>query len=332
MSVPINLSIVKSKRFTTLDGLRGLAALLVMCFHADPVSPLKASGGYLAVDIFFILSGFVLALTYESRLHDGLCAKRFFLLRLARLYPMYLVGMLFSLMLGPIAANSLLMIPNLHFNGTLFPDNIPMWSLFYELLVSLVFGLIAVRTGSRGLGWILAVSGGVLLIQTLGLGKSMVRGPDWPDLPIGLTRTAFSFALGVALCRFHNRSKNLRHVTWWAVLPFILLFAVLMAAPAERQLWDMTCVFIILPSIVWMGTIWEMPLPKLGAALGDISYPLYCIHAPILWSGQHGLPNMATLMAGIILIAWSLDRWVDRPMRLVVKQALAARSSLPSPA
>jgi peptidoglycan/LPS O-acetylase OafA/YrhL len=317
-------------RFTTLDGLRGLAAILVMCFHAAPASPVRVAGGYLAVDIFFILSGFVLAMTYEPRLGSGLSASRFMVLRLTRLYPMYLVGTMFSLISGPALVTSMLMLPNLSFTGPLFPDNIPMWSLFYELLASAAFGLLALRCGTKGLMVTLAITGGLLLFQTLGLGKSMVRGPDWPDLAVGLTRTAFSFTLGVAIYRWRKRQGLVRKATWLSALPFIALLGTLIAAPADRQYWDIVCVFVILPCIAWLGTMWEMPIPKLGTALGDLSYPLYCIHAPIIWGGLYGLPNMASLFAIVIALAWSLDRWVDQPVRQVLKQRLRATAAKPA--
>lgn len=62
-------------RFATLDGMRGIAALIVVMFHFDGIFPISAKGGYLAVDLFFMLSGFVLAAVYVPRFQRGMgCA------------------------------------------------------------------------------------------------------------------------------------------------------------------------------------------------------------------------------------------------------------------
>ena len=79
-------------RFVTLDALRGIAAIGVMLYHSMPDSPLVIPGGYLAVDLFFVLSGFVIALTYEDKLRDGMTPREFLALRAIRLWPMLLVG------------------------------------------------------------------------------------------------------------------------------------------------------------------------------------------------------------------------------------------------
>ena len=78
--------------FSGLDGLRGMAALFVAMRHISFFHNLGVHGGYLAVDLFFVLSGFVIANAYEARLASGLSAKRFLALRYVRLWPVYAAG------------------------------------------------------------------------------------------------------------------------------------------------------------------------------------------------------------------------------------------------
>ena len=83
-------------RFSTLDGLRGVAAIMVLLYHCDQMAP----RGYLGVDLFFTLSGFVIARAYGDRLASGMPVGRFVALRLVRLYPMYFVGGLLGIVSG----------------------------------------------------------------------------------------------------------------------------------------------------------------------------------------------------------------------------------------
>ncbi len=101
----------RSIKFTVLDGLRGVAALCVVQTHTqDLLLGDTLPTAYLAVDLFFLLSGFVLAHAYEERLRQGMTLHRFMLARLVRLYPLYLAGIAIAVplavldMLEPVLA------------------------------------------------------------------------------------------------------------------------------------------------------------------------------------------------------------------------------------
>src|SRR5215210_2241655 len=80
--------------YHSLNGLRGLAALIVVLFHAAAlIGTQLAPGGYLAVDLFFILSGFVIAHAYDHRFAEGLGPLAFIRYRIIRFYPLYLLGL-----------------------------------------------------------------------------------------------------------------------------------------------------------------------------------------------------------------------------------------------
>jgi peptidoglycan/LPS O-acetylase OafA/YrhL len=141
--------------FTTLDGIRGLAALLVVVRHTGAlVDPLSFQESYLAVDVFFVLSGVVLSQAYEARLQAGLGALRFAWIRLVRIYPLYFLGGLISVVtilagidaparaghLATYALLGLFMLPNPGLGSVyVYPLINPSWSLFMELAVNVFY-------------------------------------------------------------------------------------------------------------------------------------------------------------------------------------------------
>ena len=153
-------------RYATLDGLRGVAAVLVLCYHTHAFqgSAAIAPHGYLAVDFFFMLSGFVIASAYQEKLRAGLPVVDFFRLRMIRLYPVALAGILLGAVklvsqyaISPaqsepaqwialaVFLNALVLpvVSETHFSGALFPTDGPVWSLFYELLVNVGWSISA---------------------------------------------------------------------------------------------------------------------------------------------------------------------------------------------
>lgn len=315
-----------SRRFATLDGLRGVAAICVMIFHAGSLAPIPMHGGYLAVDLFFGLSGFVLAHAYDERLRTGLGAREFFYRRLIRVYPMYLIGALLGALLINGTAATLLMIPAIGTSNMLYPGNVPMWSLAMELIVNVAFGLLAARLSLRSLICIVGLSGLALAAATL-RHNGIDMGAQWSEAHIGLLRTVFSFTLGCGLYRLHLLDGSPRRTTWLAALLPLALAAALFLAPADRGWWDSACIFAIFPALVWLGTRWELPRSRLAIALGDLSFPLYCIHYPFIRVSSLSGAGMALLMTILVAGAWALDRALDRPLRrklgLITERAFA---------
>ena len=222
---------MKSHQFTTLDGLRGVAAAAVVTRHATdyfswgsqyipslkpgappvPVGPLFES--YLAVDFFFVLSGFVLAHAYWRRLCSGMSAVEFICLRLIRLYPLYLIALVFaiaaacievvaggrsvtSLVKNIIPAVLFLPAPALTVFGTLFPLNMPTWSLFFELVANSGFGVIGKRIKPVVLA-VFVCSVALILIsavmtKTCGFGAkaggALDYGTNWRSIGAGFLR------------------------------------------------------------------------------------------------------------------------------------------------
>jgi peptidoglycan/LPS O-acetylase OafA/YrhL len=144
----------RSRHLLTLDAIRGLAAISVLLIHIGWIGGDRslARFGYLAVDLFFVMSGLVIARAYEPKLLAGMPWRRFLLLRVARFYPSLLLGTLLGLAahfavpgtyrLGWYSAGHLFLIPDLTARDGIFPLNGVLWSLFFELTVNAVHGLV----------------------------------------------------------------------------------------------------------------------------------------------------------------------------------------------
>jgi peptidoglycan/LPS O-acetylase OafA/YrhL len=226
----------QSARLEALDGLRGVAALCVGLFHLAPRTSLGGLGLFahaeVAVDLFFMLSGFVLAHVYRPRFAAGLSAQGYILRRLARLAPLYLLGLsigagaLLALMgqgdatttpAGLVKALSFNLVglpyPNVDairsfgapaaFPGEIFPLNPPAWSLFFEMAASLVFlfvyrwraGALLKATLAAGAAYLLCAAAAGLS-NRLGL---FHVGLGWTssNFPAGFPRVLFGFGLGL---------------------------------------------------------------------------------------------------------------------------------------
>jgi peptidoglycan/LPS O-acetylase OafA/YrhL len=338
-----------AERFLLLDGLRGVAAFAVILDHV-PGGWLGEliPGRYLAVDFFFVLSGFVLAHAYGRGLAAGGSAFDFMKARAIRLYPMYLLALAVALSLavlgaargwiGPgwadiltVAAFGLFFLPapvtGTFGNGELYPANAPAWSLFFELVANLVYALIA-----RVLSWrvLLAVLGfsAVAVVFTLSR-QGDVRGPGWmwAQLDAGLARVMFDFFAGVAIYRL-RRIVKLPALPWWAAVAAFLV--VIAAAPLGvwRTVYDIAAALVLMPLLVMLasGSVVKDAVAKACAISGLLSYGVYVMHVPLL-----GVIRTAAAVAGVQLgegpvlvlavaaaagiAAWVANALYDKPLR-----------------
>jgi peptidoglycan/LPS O-acetylase OafA/YrhL len=333
----------ETRAFLTLDGLRGVAAVFVAMRHTAFFHNLGIHGGYMAVDLFFVLSGFVIAHAYERRLAGGLRARRFIALRYLRLWPVYVLGAGLGLVaalchalpgrddLSPaqvasVAPFALTMLPGPHVRAMIYPVNSVAWSLALELVINLAYALAWRPLRDR------RVLGLVLLVSALALAAAAVRfgrldvGYTWANAWGGLPRVAFSFTAGLAAYRIYRRwPLNLR-LTAWAPLA---LLPVLFWAPPDALVYPFVCVVMIFPLLVLLAA-WTRPgrrSAQLFAWLGATSYPLYALHKPageliahalfraapasVHWGVWLGAPYMIAALAVCALV----ERFYDRPVR-----------------
>lgn len=313
------------ERFATIDALRGVAAICVMLYHAQLGGILAMPGGYLAVDLFFALSGFIIAHSYGARIENGLGFNTFMRLRAARLWPMLILGALLGMGLHGGHPGMLFLLPNPKSPDMLFPANPPFWSLLLEMIAYAAFALLWTRVRRRALLGIIGASAAVLAIASIGSTGVESFGAGWSTVIEGLARLGFAFSIGVAIWSVRQRWPVLRKpsiAAWLIPLAFVLISAFV---PRNNMAVIAVCLFAV-PALVWCATRWEVPDHRLSAALGDLSYPLYCIHAPLIASAAV-LGWKEPLALALPAIALALDRLVDTHARSALKRILTARTA-----
>ena len=358
--------------YDLLDGLRGVAALLVVWYHVFEGYAFAGgkpyieciNHGYLAVDFFFILSGFVIGYAYDDRWNKSLTMKGFFQRRLIRLHPMVIMGAVLGTITflvqgsvqwdGTHVATSAVMlalllamcfipaVPGCGYevrgNGEMFPLNGPTWSLFFEYVANVGYVLCLRRLRLRHLV-LLALASGIALAWvlvghtgTLGVGWSAADGGWW----MGLLRVTFPFTLGQILARLLPAVQRLRPVrgAFWLCAALLVVFMAVPHVGGEARPWlnglyEMACVALLFPAVVCMGAVGRTTdafSTRLCDVVGQISYPLYAIHYPVLylyfawiWQNNYTLadvwPVSLALFFCMPVLAYAFWRWYDLPVR-----------------
>ena len=286
--------------------------------------------GYLAVDLFFILSGFVIGNAYESKLTSSLSWRAFMLIRIARLYPCLFLGCLLGIAAHPDATiftllGQFALIPDFA-SHELFPLNAVMWSLFFELVINAVHAGCVSRLSIKTLTIFTAVCAvAFATVSWMHGGPGLGWGVStfWP----GFIRVGFGYSLGLLMYRM------------WASLPLssigvspiitMIVLALLLVSPnlGHTNLQVPLTLFVAFPALVALGVISK---PKWGPAmswLGGLSYPLYATHLPLLILADkafhvgEGIINLAGIAATIVAVAALLDRFYDAPLRRLLRQS-----------
>lgn len=340
-------------RVAVLDGLRGLAAIAVVVHHCtqNGHSPMFAGAG-LAVDLFFCVSGFVIARIYLPRLQAGMGMRAFLSKRLRRLFPMHLIGWLLGLaaLAGAVVRETttlswgqfgfaglcnVLFLPFLgdyHITqwgkvgyGILFPTNAPAWSLFSELLINIVFALpiIFIRRWMYLVLVSLAVIGLIAWIKL-----TWHSAPGWgiENIVGGIPRVTYGFMMGALIASIEGRIRKYSNgslaIPAWAILA---LACVVLYASVGPLGWLLESL-ILVPVIVLAATISVPPGIRQCAVLswlGWLSYPLYCVHYPILsfaslyWAtgaSSFGLEPLFVVLPISLLVAYVAARLTNEPM------------------
>jgi peptidoglycan/LPS O-acetylase OafA/YrhL len=339
-------------RYLTLDALRGVAALAVVVFHIPELFGLPAQkSSSLAVDLFFILSGFVVEHAYGDHLRHEMTFSRFITVRMIRLYPLYIIGLitytLFFMARPNVAAASvvpgaLLALfylptpPSISFEPQfLFPVNPVSWSLFCELLVNVLYALFMVRLSARYLFSIIVVFGVVLVVEKTYLQAVVDTFGPWSVLLDGIPRALFSFFAGVLLYGLARKPKSCA-ASPIAILLLIAIFAFNFGKQVQ-PIYELVVILMAFPALVFYAalTIPHTRLSQVYDLLGTISYPTYVIHMPlVLWISAffprvigRGLASLAPwsgsfLIFAILITAYLLDKKYDQPVRRWLRQRL----------
>ena len=312
--------------YELLDDLRGVAALVVIWYHVfegfatSPVDQ-RFNHGYLAVDFFFILSGFVVGYAYDDRWkRRALTLTDFIKRRLIRLHPMVVLGAVLGAVTfclqgsvqwdgTPVAFSSVLLAlllglflipalpgsaPEVRGNGEMYPLNGPTWSLFFEYIGNLCYALFLRRLPTRWLAGFVTLTGAGLAAFAVGNGSGYGHlGVGWSladhNLVGGFLRLLFAFPMGLLLSRVF-RPVAVRGAFWICSLAIVGLLSVPYVgdgtAPWMNGLYDTVCVLVLFPLLVWLGASGRATDRKTSGIckfLGDISYPVYVIHYPFMY-------------------------------------------------
>lgn len=354
-----------------LDGLRGVAALIVIWYHIFEGYAFAGGGmietfnhGYLAVDFFFILSGFVISYAYDDRWSKNLTMKDFFKRRLIRLHPMVVMGAVLGVIAfylqgcvqwdGTHVAISMVMLsllctilfipamPGLGYevrgNGEMFPLNGPCWSLFFEYIGNILYALFIRRLSTKVLTVLVVLLGIALasfaIFNVSGYGNIGVGWTlDAINFAGGLLRMLFPFSMGMLLLRIFKPMK-IKGAFWICTIAMVALLSVPFIEGTEpicaNGVYEAFCIIIAFPILLWIGasgTTTDKSSTKICKFLGDISYPVYVIHYPIMylfyaWLIKNQLFTFAEtwqvalcVYALSLLIAYLCLKLYDEPVR-----------------
>ncbi len=298
------VSLLDGRRFAALDSLRGVAAIGVAAYHIHGSGLLFNSAlvrsGWLWVDFFFVLSGFVIAASYGDRLAQGFAVRRFMLLRLGRIYPLHIA--MLALYLG-IELLRLIFQPdgwsaNPPFAGLRSPEyllastlliqtflatpsawNPQSWSIAVEIWLYLAAALLWRLLGGRA--WIVA------LVVAVAAGSLIVAQVTLPVPTWGVLRGIAGFGLGVAGWRWRDRlpGGTLAELLCLAAIATIFLLPLVEPAPLA----DIAFAATVLVFARERGAISRILLQRWALLLGTLSYSLYMVHVFVIARGMDGL-------------------------------------------
>lgn len=339
--------------FGTMNGLRGIAALVVVAIHWSLGDALGLKYGFLAVDLFFVLSGFVIAYSYEERLKSDLSTGQFFLIRLIRLYPLYFLGTFFSvtaiflsfLTKGRIIDTNLYAFYSIPFavlmaptpvmdsdwtHTSLYPLNLPAWSLFFEIVVNIIYAASVRFWTPFKLSLLMLSVASLLMLNLIFTGELYGDGGYyWSSFHLGLLRVFYSFAAGVLIYRLWKSGFAFPSTP----SPLIIMaFVVLAALPTPMTV--PFSVLVGLPILVAFaaGSEPHRAYSVFFKSAGAASYAIYAMHEPL-----HGFvfatlkkvgllpePLLIDSLLIVVIVPFSLlvDRVYDSPLRNALTRRL----------
>ena len=352
--------------YDILDALRGVAALLVVFFHLFEAFTggnhlvQLINHGYLAVDFFFVLSGFVVGYAYDDR-WGKMTLGGFFKRRIIRLHPMVIMGMIigaigfyfsasptlfpgisqvpvWKLILIMLIGFTLIPVPtsmDIRGWGEMHPLDGPGWSLFFEYIANILYGLFIRKFSNKVLAVLVFLAGCALIHLAVTSPNGDVIGGwslDSTQLRIGFTRLMYPFFAGLLLSRIVKPSQIKNAFLWCS-----LLIVIILAFPrigGSQHLWmnglyDSLSIIFLFPLIVFIGASGKVKGKfESGTCkfLGDISYPIYITHYPFIyiftaWVVDHHIqmrnawPVMLLVYFSAIAIAYICLKLYDQPVR-----------------
>lgn len=351
---------VHKDHYLLLDAVRGLAALAVFIYHLKtfvyPDTELGAteffSKSYLAVDLFFLMSGLVIARSYESRLLScAMTVKDFFWIRFIRLYPLYIAGLFLGV--GYIVFRWFIkhedpfdafdLARGLFLNGLFIPDffdeklifriNPAAWSLSLEWIINIIYAVVAVKFSNRVL--LCIAGGGAALMMIMGLHEQTLDlGWSSENFIGGFVRILYSFTMGILLYRLIQSRGMPFKINALLLLPVIFI-ALIIPMAHHTVYYDLFLALVGFPLFVYLACATEVAqsFRRLFLISGQVSYALYILHTPlIMWMAgawkmitktdpqNDALISFLAISAGVLLVAYLATILFDEPVRKYSKK------------
>ena len=361
-----NSYLTSKPHYEILDGLRGVAAAMVVAFHlleahsgGNHLNQI-INHGYLADDFFFMLSGFVIGYAYDDR-WNRMSTGTFFKRRLIRLQPMVIMGSIVGAALfwfqdAPcypamegVSAGAVLLVMLLgctllplplkwDVRGwmEMHPLNGPAWSLYYEYIGNILYALFIRKFSKTALTVLVAIAACFTVHRCLTAPAGDIVGGwalNWEQQYVGLVRLMYPFFGGLLLSRLGWLIRTRKNAFGWCSL---MIIAVLSAPRIGGEdgywmngLYEAFCIICIFPVIVSMGAGGRITGKRSAAVckfLGDISYPVYITHYPLVyiytaWAFNRqatlaeGLPYMLLTFVGAFALAYACLKCYDLRVR-----------------
>ncbi len=339
--------------YPILDGLRGTAAILVVIYHLfEAYYPIPANHpmhhGYLAVDFFYLLSGFVVGYAYDDR-WGKMSTLDFIKIRLVRLHPLVILGVaigaigfwfdpytnlghkvgLLKLIGVMLIGFTLLPSPDVRgWNETHSLDG-PCWSLLQEYIANLIYAFFG-RRMSRNVLWVIVTISAVVLVTVSVWRGDLATGWGYDTFWIAVVRMMFPFFAGLLLFR---TGKLIRIPMAYVVCSLILILLFFFPTYQFNGWFEAGCVIIAFPIIVAAGAGGQITgrWLKICKFSGAISYPLYIVHYPFIYiytqwvflkkpAPAQIIPIAVGLFIFFLILAWAALKFYDEPVRAWLKR------------
>jgi peptidoglycan/LPS O-acetylase OafA/YrhL len=349
--------------YEILDGLRGVAALMVVAFHIFEAHTLNRfeqviNHGYLAVDFFFVLSGFVIGYAYDDR-WGKMTVGDFFKRRLIRLHPLVVMGMIIGAALFYVGGSaichlisdtpvwkmlvymvfSILMIPmppSMDIRGwkEMYTLDAPSWTLFFEYIANILYALFIRKFSKKALAVLVFLAACATVHLTLTTEGDVIGGWSFTGthLRFGFTRLIYPFFAGLLLYRM-GKLIRVKHAFLWCSLLIVIALSMPRIGGSEHVwmngLYESFCIIILFPLIVFFGASGKIKgksASRICKFLGDISFPLYITHYPIMYlyigwiydthyTFPEAFPVALLVVATSIALAYACLKLYDEPVR-----------------
>ena len=355
-----NSYLASKARYEILDGLRGVAAFMVLIYHICEThwgqTTQPVAHGYLAVDLFFLLSGFVIGYAYDDRWEKGLTLSEFLKRRITRLHPMVVLSAMINLVcmcfligglifpemtIGQMLLAwllAMLMIPGL--GGQMFLICGTQWTLCYEYLANILYATVIRRLSNKTLYLVVTLSGiWMFAFLTLYPESGGVMAGGWEfnvqDILRAFTRLLFPFFGGLALFRINKLIDVRKGFLWTSLIVMaVLLFPHLNGPCWINGLYEALVITVIFPLVICIGAgsrITGRRATKICTFLGELSFPLYISHYGYIflymqyvfgndYTFEQSWPVALLVFVASLLTAYLSLKFYDLPVRKWLKK------------